>query len=506
MTQPRGYLERQYSEDPPIGTEQGSSFKWDQPFGGWEDGKVFALPEPEYDDYKEMLETDGKAAGLEILLSYPIISAPWQIEPFKGDKGQAEFIWDALTDLPHQGGPRTTIEQLISQMTTAFTYKRAYFEKVYKVNQKDKVVYDKIAWRPYETCEMILDDATGDLRGFRQYPVTFGPKPYMGPNGKGYVDIPMERAFIYVHGTWRDPLFGFSSMKVPYWCYITKRKLRWLWYQFLDQTYLPKTIVKNPDETQAVADARKVAKLRSRGVVGLSSDTTVEPHESGGFGSSGYIEAIRYLESEMSNAIMAGFSDLTSAAGDGKGSFALAENATKLYMRTRRMVARDMARYITNDIIGPLIRYNYGPKAPVPRFAFGALSEQNEQAVLDMFRSIATTGAKVDPEFYDELQTRVAALLELDAGKVGDSLRKQSEDPTDQTPGDLQKLAQQVDIATNMVSQAQANGDAPASPIGPLPGGTTQSAPGTPKPREATGANSVASGSKDYERKLRKAK
>lgn len=464
MTYPKSYLEKEFNDEVPPQSELGSSFSWETPFGGFEDGKVFAVNEPEHKDYQEMLDTDGKAASIELLLSYPIISAPWEIDEAKDDKGEAEFIYDALTDLPQQGGPRTTIEQLISQMTLGFTFRRTYFEKVFKINDDDRVVYDKIAWRPPETCELALDARSGDLRGFRHTPVTFGEKPFIGTKGRGYVDIPMERAFVYVHGTWRDPVLGMSSMRVPYWCYITKRKLRWLWYQFLDQTYLPKTIVKNQDENQARADAKKVATLRSRGVLGITSDTTVEAFESSGHGATQYVEAIRYLESEMSASILAGFMDLTSQAAEGKGSYALAESQGKLFLRTRRMVARDMARQITNSVIGDLVRYNFGPKASCPRFAFGALSEQNEQAVLDMFGKVATTGAKVSPEFYDQLQLRTATLLELDPGKVKLDMQNMG-----QTPGDLANMAAQVDVATSMVDSAQATGQIAPSPVGPAP-------------------------------------
>lgn len=480
MTSARSYLEDDFDEQVPSMGEFGSAFRWTDVFGGWEDGKVFTLPEAEHDDYVEMLETDGKAASIELLLSYPIISAPWEVQPFKGDKGEAEFIYDALTNLPHQGGPRTTIEQLVSQMTASFTHKRTYFEKTFKKTDDNKVVYDKIAWRPPETCELMLDDRTADVRGFRHYPVTWGMRPFMR-NGKNHVDIYNKRAFIYTHGTWRDPVFGTSSMKVPLWCHITRRKLRWLWYQFLDQTMLPKTIVKNPDELQARTDARKVAQLRSKGVVGLSDQTVVDAFESSGHGATGYVEAIRYLESEMSNSILGGFMDLTSSASEGKGSFALAENQSKLFLRTRRMVSRDMARQITNNIIGDLIRYNFGVDAAVPRFSFGALSEQNEQAVLDMFKGIATTGANVDPEFYDELQVRVATLLELDQGKIQKSVEESLKAQGAESPGELQKLATQVDVATGMVDHAQQNGDVPPSEVGP-------------SPQTPTGSNSVVNG------------
>lgn len=492
MTQPRSYVEEELNDDPPIGKELGSSFKWNDVFGGYEDGKVFTYQSPEFHDYKEMLETDGKAASIEQMLSYPIISAPWEIEAALNDDGttasggQADeirkFVLDSLTDLPHQGGPRTTIEQLVSQMTSAFTYEKAIFEKVFKLRPDGRVGYDKLAWRPLETCEVAYDAKCGDLRGYYQTPVRWNPKPTLNPNGER-IWIPMERAFVYIHGTWRDPLFGYSSMKVPYWCYITKRKLRWLWYQFLDQTMLPKTIVRNPDDRQAIADAKKIATLRSRGVVGLRSDTEVQAYESAGHGAQGYIEAIRFLDSEMSNSIMAGFMDLTGSAAEGKGSYALAESASKLFLRNRRMVARDMARQLTNNMVADLVRYNFGTKVPCPRFAFGPLSEQNEQSVLDMFKSVATTGANVDPDFYDQLQSRVATLLELDEGKV----KKSMEEGPD-TPGALQEMAKKVDIATSMVDGAQKQGLAPPSPIGPPPGAPTNS------PASAYGKESVVNG------------
>lgn len=486
MTAPRGYLEVNESERPPLDRELGSSFTYNDLFGGLENGKLFVVPSPNYEDYNEMLETDGKAAELSQMLINPILSAAWEIEASKDDPSDeiTNFVQHALTALPQQGGMRTPVELVVAQMSRAMIHQRTYFNKVFKLNDDGMVVYDKLAWRPPQTCELALDHKSGDLRGFRQTPVEFGPfGPHLNGN-KGWIDIPMDQAFVYIHGRWQDPLYGISSMKVPYWCYITKRKLRWLWYQFLDQTYLPKTVVKNPDELKARSDAKKVSTLRSRGIVGLSSDTTVEAFESSGRGAEGYLQAIRFLESEMSHSILAGFTDLTSAAAEGKGSYALSESQGKLFLRTRRMVAEDMARQVTQGVIGDLVKFNFGAKASVPTFAFGPLSEQNERDVLEMFRSVATTGAKVPPEFYDELTVRVASLLELREDKVREQLNEMPE-----TPGDLGHLQQQVGIATEMVKGAQASGQAPPARGGPAPG---------PKPKRNNpsggGRDSVANG------------
>ena len=444
-------VEIDYDADNPPDGELGSSFTYDGPFESFDSGNVFAYEEPLVKDYQHMLRTDGTAASIELMLTYPIISAPWEIDPAKGDTGEAEFIYDALTALPHQGGPLTTVEQLVSQMTDAFTNKRSYFEKVYKVNDDGKIVYHKLAYRPPETCRAAYDGRRAEPRGFKQLPVFYdGIQPNVQWNAgeKDWIYVPPERSFVYIHGTHRDPILGISDMQVPYHCFQTKRKIRWLWYQFLDQGVLPKTVVKNPDEGTARLDARKVAQLRGKGVVGLNSQTLVEPFEGTGRAGEAYMQAMSWLDGEMLDSGLLGFMQLSSQAASGKGSYALAESLSKMYLRTRRMVAMDMARQITNEVIGPLIAYNFGPKASIPRFKFGPLSEANEVNVLDVFSKVATTGAKVPVEFYDQLIARVSTLLELDPGKVAKDLEVNG---SPQEQDNLQQMMGVVDGATNMV-------------------------------------------------------
>jgi hypothetical protein len=59
------------STDPPDG-ELGSSFSYDTPFEEFKDGNVFAYEEPLVKDYQHMLRTDGTAASIELMLTYPI--------------------------------------------------------------------------------------------------------------------------------------------------------------------------------------------------------------------------------------------------------------------------------------------------------------------------------------------------------------------------------------------------------------------------------------------------
>jgi hypothetical protein len=471
--------EELYDSSPPVG-ELGSSFDYNTPFGSWWDDAVYTPSDPSLQDYHHMLDTDGTAASIELLLSYPIVSAAWSIEPAKGDTGQAEFIYDALTALPHQGGPMTTVEQLVAQMTSAFTNKRAYFEKVFKVNADGRVVYHKLAYRPPETCELALDARTAEPRGFRQMPIVYpgGPgvsgefsvsNPFVDSarDRSGWVRVPSNRAFVYVHGAWRDPLLGVSALKTPYYCYLTKRKLRWLWYQFLDQTALPKTIVKNQDEIQARNDARKIATLRGRSIVALNAETSVEPYESAGHGAQYFQDALSFLDGEMLNAGLMGFLQLTVRSATGRGSYALATTMEQLYNRSRVFVALDMARQITNEVIGPLIAYNFGPMAPVPRFKFGPLSGETDQLALNAFQQImAAQNANVPVEFYDELIARVAAVLNLDPGKVAKDMEVNGSPQSNS----LELLGAQVEQARQMVIAARQGNAAGVSGKAASPG------------------------------------
>lgn len=507
---PAPVTELDYDADNPPQGELGSSFDYHSPFGGWIDGDVYAPHEPSIADYHHMLDTDGTAQSIELMLSYPIISAPWSIEPAKGDTGQAEFIYDALTALPHQGGPITTVEQMVQLMTSAFTNKRAYFEKVFKVNNDGKIVYHKLGYRPPETCELALDARTGEPRGFRQMPLiypggasTFGEMSVSNAvvdssiETGGWVRIPQDRAFVYVHGTWRDPLLGVSALKTPYYLYLTKRKIRWLWYQFLDQTALPKTIVQNQDEIQARNDARKVATLRGRSVLALGNETVVTPYQSDGKGAQYYNDALQFIDGEMLNSGLMGFLQLTVRSATGRGSYALATTMEQMFNRSRVFVAQDMARQITNEVIGPLIAYNYGKYAPVPRFRFGPLSNETDQAALAAFQQVmAAQDVNLPVEFYDELIGRVSAILNLDPGKVAKDIEVNGSPQMTS----IQLLQTKVDQAHEAVVTAQLSNKMmrEGGTVGPNGPSTGPQSPGgsggAPNSSQKTAATSAPSG------------
>lgn len=491
---------------PPLDSELGSTFNYNQLFTGYQQGMVFTYDNANVADMKRMIDTDGNAASVEQLLSFPIIAAPWEIKGKKGDKGETEFLREMFMANEHNGGMKTPIETVVAQMTWAMTVKRVYFEKIFKVSDMDPkhpYVYDKIAWRPPESCEMALNAANSEVLGFRQAPmIDYGPDGSQVYRQKvdanGWIPIYGPRAFVYVHGQWRNPIDGISSMQVPYWCWITKQKIRYLWYQFLEQQSLPKTIVKNEDEEQARADARKVATLRSRDVLGISNLTEIDTLESSGKGADQFMAALAWLDNEMSASMVDKFSALAgnSATGAG-GSYALSQNFIQLYLRIRRYVAGDMARNITNSIHAPIVQYNFGKDAKIPDFQFGPLNEADQDSIVTLFSSLTQTSqaGKLPTAFLEELTIRVANILEIDPGKIQEQFDKMNKDVDPNDP--LGQVVGTVQAATAMVQQAATA--QPGQPVMgdtsiPKPGQSTSSPQNSPSPNQGVNHNTFNSG------------
>jgi len=238
-----------------MAVETGTQFDIGQRlFAYYGDGDVFDYGEWGARDMKSMFSRDGLASAVELVLTLPIREADYSIDPATGDKGEADFVRSVLMTPDQDGGMKTGIQELVGQVTSGQIYRRAFFEKTFKIRESDAaVVYDKVAFRPPATCQARYNDRTGVGNGFRQQVWLFGGNLMLTKNQKvpGYVDIPKIRSYIYTHNKHREPLVGASEMEVTYWCYQTKMKLLYLWYHFLENQALPRVIAYGNDPPTA---------------------------------------------------------------------------------------------------------------------------------------------------------------------------------------------------------------------------------------------------------------
>lgn len=458
-----------------LGKEQGFEFGWnDRLFYGWQEGRVFDYGDWEARDLHDLLAKDYKARQIESVLCLPIISATHSITPAKKDKGEAEWLSAFFDADPLSSGCRTPLRLVIDQMTSAFSYRRAFFEKVWDVGTGDfagKTVYSKLAWRPQTTCRLVRHDRTGEILGFEQDSY----HPGAALNAVDPIFVKRQNAFIYVHGARRDPINGLSAMDIPYWAYRTKQKVMFLWFQFLEGVSLPRTIVQTQDEGSAKQIGRNVAALRNSGVLPVTApggpDTVkIQSLDLSGKGAEQFMAAIKWLDSCATNSVLAGFLDLTQAAASGPsgGSWALSRDASDFYLQTRESDAHEIAYSIRRDLFAPLIRVNFGPNAAIPLFTFEPLNDEDKATSVTLLQTLMQSRdpALIPDEFIGELAQQVADYLGLN----GDKVRKAFEE-----------TAAKVEATNAAAAQAAASGQLPP-----------RTAPGRPAPPNAANLAPVA--------------
>lgn len=430
-------------------------------FGDWDDGHIFNYDVGDIADYARMLERDGKALTIEQALTLPIRRAKRTIRRGPASTKVTKFVEEVLLAQANAGGMKIPLNTVIGQMTGAVTNRKAYFEKVWtarEVGGKERIVYDKLAWRPPSTCRIKRNKDNGGFEGFYQTPVRWDN------TSTDPILFRPHQSFVYIHGQTKDPLNGVSAMVIPYWCYQTKQKIRFLWYSFLEGQSLPKTVVKAKTKKEAEEGARKLLALRQGGVVGMQDSITHDVLESSGKGAEQFVQALRWLDSEASGSALAGFTDLGSTAAGGTGSFALSKDQTDFFLMSREATSDEMADDFNAYVVADLVRWNFGPNEPCPIFEFGPISESDLQMSVTLLSTLATATSNFAPdEFMEELVEKVAGTLNLDTNRVREGLERAAKERKEKAeqmgigPDGQQVAATSgaVDAAAKMVENMQ---------------------------------------------------
>jgi hypothetical protein len=424
-------------------------------------GLVYDYREPTVGQLQEMLDHDGKAKSLEQVMAMPLIGAGWHVVPGEGndDHETAQWVEDILRRDTAEGGMATPMESVIAQMTSAFVFRRSYHEKVFKQDDENQVVYDKIAWRPADTCTMLRDKKNGDLQGFNQW--VFG-RPMQ-------VSIVLPYALVYVHGQHRNPVKGISDLQVVYHNYRTKEKLKFLWYTYCETMSLPRTIVLANSDSAAKKAAQTIAALKNAGVAGIPKEWVSEiiPLQPGENGAREFQNAIGYLDSDSALSLLAGFTDLSGRAmgsgvgmgsGSGsRGSYGLSQSQIAFFMTMLKAYATELATCITEGIVTDLVRWNKGTSVQIPQFALGPLEEQDVSQAFGLLQAlIAAPAVNVPVDFIEELTLLIADELGMDT----DSLEAAFKDFQPLSP--QQRTSAAADVGAQVAGQAQSEmGNAP---------------------------------------------
>lgn len=412
--------------------ERGTLFDWLE-FPGFlefEKGKVIEYPDREWvADQLNMLRCDGQAQQLELALTMPLRAANLTIEQPKDDSGGriTESVEKALFTPSNEGGMRTPFDQVFAQMTLATSVRRTYHELVWTRHPDGHLCFDKIAWRPPASCEMVRHRKTGDPDGFRQF-VDWDStqRSRAGVDWMGFIEIPRQRSVIHINNQWRDPVFGWSDLEVTNWAWNMKKQVLQLWFGLLKRAAQPWVLAYGDSDPEAKNNAKQISRLASGGVAAVRRPTDPQQRmydvlSSGAEGAAPLFQAmVGYLDGMMSASVMAGFMDLAGANNNPtRASTALSSDHSGLFLQSRRGAAKELEATVNSQIVLPYVHVNYGPNAPMPKFKVEKISmDQVEKAMALLGQLGSSQSPIVPPEFIDMLIERVAQYLDLDDAKI----------------------------------------------------------------------------------------
>lgn len=334
--------------------------------------------------FESMEEKDSRLAGLFATRKLAVSQLEWEIMP--GDdsaKGAeiARFVEDRLGELRSWDDHVLDLLDAVGKGYAAMEIDWQLSEREWNVAGLNFIHPKNITWANHEYPKLITETnfSGEDIPPwkclFHQYHARSGFAPRMG------------------------------VLRTVAWIYLFKNYAMKDWVGFLETYALPLRVGKYP---QGAADADKQALLAA--LAGLGADAAgiipegmaIEFIENNKTATSQVFDAaLDYFDTQEAYAILG--QTLTSSSGqDGSGSFALGQVHNDVRMDLVAADARALDRTLTDQLIRPLVLFNYGPEAPVPTIKHHYEPPEDLAATATLYVQLQSMGYPISAEHVEE--------------------------------------------------------------------------------------------------------
>jgi len=312
----------------------------------------------------------------------------------------------AVQGLPWEVTPRT--ETARARETAAFC--RDFLDGFTDFEEHVLDLLDALA-KGYSTMEILWETSAGQsrIRGLRWvHPkkVTFwdsvSPRILTAEEPVRGIDPPPFK-FVYHRYKARSGHDTRSGlMRVCAWMYLFKNYSIKDWVAFAEIYGMPLRIGRyepGASRTDREALVQAVRSLGTDAAGVISKSTEIEFIETQRSSSQNVYESLaRFCDAQTSKAVLG--QTLTSEAGSpgGTGSYALGRVHGEVRHDLVAADCRALGKTITQQILGPLVGFNYGWDAPVPRFAFLFEPPEDLRAAAETYRILAEMGFDLSQE------------------------------------------------------------------------------------------------------------
>jgi hypothetical protein len=192
-----------------------------------------------------------------------------------------------------------------------------------------------------------------------------------------------------------------------------------------------------------------------------------------------FLRAIEHLDAEMARSCLTQF--LVLGQGGNSSVWNLSRDQSDFFLMCLEAELRDLEQAITNYLIAPLVRMNFGDDASFPIWKFEPLSDADKQKALDIWAALVVAATRPTGPLWDAIEEKAIQGLNIDPGKLEPEEGEGT--PTDGRPPDWQEAHKAL---LELLNQTQggppANGGG-AAPTLPPPADGPPAATGGATPR-----------------------
>ena len=316
-----------------------------------------------------------------------VLSRGWEIEPDKKDGSRgvqvAEFCTWALTEM--DGSVLTLLWNVCDALSKGFSLQNIVWRVIESGEWSGK-------WAPAFLKSKDPDEWQFNLDGYRNIvSLTHVPTSEI---------YPRDRFVLYTYNADYANPYGTSDLRACYRNWWSKDMLTRFWNLYLEKFGSPTvkgTYRRGTPSAQQAELLSILSKIRQQSAVIIPEDMKAELLETIRQGDVGFRIAVEYHNKEIAKSIL-NMTLITDEGNTGIGSFALAKVHLDILRMCLKGLKLDLEESVMKEqVLKPIVRFNYGADVPVPNFSLGQMEEREIQPLSQGIKNLVDCGV-LDPQ------------------------------------------------------------------------------------------------------------
>ncbi len=336
------------------------------------------------DVYDEMRKSDGTVKSAILVISMPIRSAKWYIEPGSEDAADveiADFVTKALFEYQS-----IAWDDLLRQALLSMPFGVMVFEKVFAtadIDGKTRVIWDKIAPRMPRSIYKWAIGSSND-KGITQ-----------NRSDGTTCEIPISKLLIFVNEMEGENWWGTSILRAPYKHWFIKNTIYKIDAIAHERQGLGVPYAKIPEgytetDRSRAEDILKNLRANKEAFIIEPHDYEIGFKDMMGKSTRDPESSITHHNREIMKSVLAQFLEL--GASSGSGSRAVSQDHSELFLQSLETVANGIANVFNKYAIKQLVDFNYDNVKFYPKLAYTNISKVDAVTLSTAYQTLISAG------------------------------------------------------------------------------------------------------------------